>query len=515
MKKKLLAIVLAFIMIVDAACGTYQEEEKKKDKKPRETTTEATTEATTSETTKPNTPTPVPASNPSGYEGGTVFNGHTYKMFDDGISWARAKEACEQMGGHLVTITSQQEQDFIESIIPSGVTYYWIGLTDEASEGDFRWVTGEPLSYNNWLIGQPDNYDNSEHYVTIPSMDLEYSDWVSYFGQWNDSPDFGNEIHSDTGYICEWEEELVNNESFAVTSFNGHYYSIIDHKDMNWEEAKAFCEANGGHLVTITSQEEQDFVNMLMLPGDSLYYWIGLSDATSEGDFRWVTGETSSFTNWGELQPDDYNGIEEYVLLSNRSIVYADWYISMFTWNDVALEGDRDHSLSDVGFICEWDFIDAELESRKQNFIQLLQNAFAENGITATIDPNTGEVTLDAEILFASGSSTVSNDGMAVLNSFMSALTSILSSGEYRDFISQIVVQGHTDSNGDYMSNLDLSIARAESVVDICLDSEGATQFASLFDAEGCSYDNLIYDANGREDQAASRRVVFIFYINM
>lgn len=53
------------------------------------------------------------------------FNGHYYKVYDERYTWTEAQELCKELGGHLVVITSKEEQQFIESInhVPR-----WIGF---------------------------------------------------------------------------------------------------------------------------------------------------------------------------------------------------------------------------------------------------------------------------------------------------------------------------------------------------------------------------------------------------
>ncbi len=63
--------------------------------------------------------------------------------------------------GHLATITSQAEWDFVLGISPGG--YGWIGLTDEVQEGRFEWVTGEPFEFSIWRRNEPNNAGNEDH----------------------------------------------------------------------------------------------------------------------------------------------------------------------------------------------------------------------------------------------------------------------------------------------------------------------------------------------------------------
>ena len=66
---------------------------------------------------------------------------------------------------------------------------------------------------------------------------------------------------------------------------------------MTWDDAKAFCEKLGGHLVTITSQLEHDFVSSLFEGG--CWCWIGMN--TTEQGSAWVTGEPVTYTNFVDL----------------------------------------------------------------------------------------------------------------------------------------------------------------------------------------------------------------------
>lgn len=122
-------------------------------------------------------------------------NGHYYQYITlYGISWTEASIAAQThihngITGHLVTIRSESENNFVAGLVPNG-TRVWIGLTDQIAEEQYAWVTGEPLDYTNWESGQPDNH-NTENYV----------DFNGETGKWNDSQ---NQVGYITGFIIEY-----------------------------------------------------------------------------------------------------------------------------------------------------------------------------------------------------------------------------------------------------------------------------------------------------------------------
>lgn len=76
------------------------------------------------------------------------------------VSWAKAQRTAEANNGHLVSINSALENEFLASRLIEREAY--IGLTDSATEGAFEWVNGDPLDYEKWKTGQPDNYNNED-----------------------------------------------------------------------------------------------------------------------------------------------------------------------------------------------------------------------------------------------------------------------------------------------------------------------------------------------------------------
>lgn len=110
---------------------------------------------------------------------------------------------------------------------------------------------------------------------------------------------------------------------------NGHEYDLITLEDVTWTDANSAANAlaGGWHLATITSQAENDFVASL-LPidqGERSHYWLGGTDAQTEGIWEWVTGETWAYENWWGGEPNDVNN-EDYLAFDLRGTAYA--------WND-------------------------------------------------------------------------------------------------------------------------------------------------------------------------------------
>lgn len=127
-----------------------------------------------------------------------TFNGSTYMYVDYADSWNSAKEWCERRGGHLATITSEEENSFLYNLLQSiNVQNAYFGFTDEETEGVWKWVTGEESDYTNWSDGEPNNDWLSENYATFFYSCPD--------GTWNDG-DFGNFTEGGSAFICEWDE---------------------------------------------------------------------------------------------------------------------------------------------------------------------------------------------------------------------------------------------------------------------------------------------------------------------
>ena len=59
--------------------------------------------------------------------------------------------------------------------------YVWLGFTDEASEGNYVWVNGDPITYTNWNSGEPNNSNNQEHFARLLKHNGKWTDRDEWF----------------------------------------------------------------------------------------------------------------------------------------------------------------------------------------------------------------------------------------------------------------------------------------------------------------------------------------------
>ena len=152
----------------------------------------------------------------------------------------------------------------------------------------------------------------------------------------------------------------------------------------------------------------------------------------------------------------------------------------------------------------------------RSEIIQALSQAFAAANIGASVDPTTGDIVLEGKVFFDSNKDTIRDEGRELLSRFLPVYLGVLLKPEYVDYVGEIIIEGHTDDAGSYMTNLKLSQNRALSVAEYCLQlsslsSKQVTKLQGLLTAKGRSYSDLIYNADGTVNRDASRRVEFKF----
>ncbi len=272
-------------------------------------------------------------------EGG---NDHFYQVVktDEPLTWMDANSLAQSLGGHLVTITSPAENEFVFHLIDDDKYWYpsinwrgpWIGAYQPPGssepDGGWRWVTGEPFEYRNWDSMQPNNSDGVENYAAFGNQ-------LRRVRTWNDLREDFPEIIS---FVVEFSDPNRRPVQWrASQGGNGHFYmAVTAPTGLSWDRAEVLAEMAGGYLVTITSAQENAFVFSLIQ--DSVYWsgargpWIGgrqLADQPPREGWQWVTGEPFTYTNWSPGEPNDSGGVDETRLeFSSGTAAVAD------TWSD-------------------------------------------------------------------------------------------------------------------------------------------------------------------------------------
>ena len=247
-------------------------------------------------------------------EGG---NGHWYAETIDSLVWTEMRTACQAKGGHLATLTSQAEWNWVKTQLP--IPYYegrFVGgyqdhtaSTYAEPNGGWRWVTGEPFIINLAYMGSTTIFGK----MIEPGFDDCPAGTVGYCGCGPDGAQdvlfftgCCNNILDDVGdgvvqncdsvarrSIIEWSADcngdgivdygqilsgaLVDSDINGVPDCcqagvdcvtilegpilwpsNGHTYYLLSQS--NWEAAELRASQLTGHLVTVNNQSENDFL---------------------------------------------------------------------------------------------------------------------------------------------------------------------------------------------------------------------------------------------------------------
>ncbi len=157
-----------------------------------------------------------------------------------------------------------------------------------------------------------------------------------------------------------------------------------------------------------------------------------------------------------------------------------------------------------------------EVVSVKTDIIKALTEEFKESNMAIEIDQQTGAIRFPGSVLFATDSADISLEGKEFLNAFIPKYLDILLQEKFKNEISTIIIEGHTDRQGTYIYNMGLSQDRAFSVLNYIYSGEfppfPVKEISQTYiTANGRSFNQPLNNPNGEYDPDRSRRVEFLF----
>lgn len=278
-------------------------------------------------------------------------NGHRYYLLDNSGP-TEAELHAGSLGGHLATIRNAEEQRWVFETFANwnGIPrHLWIGLYHpDAAHGstnredrrrEFRWRSGEPVSYVNWDPEEPNSWsDKAEGSVRMRPPG------TSGGGRWKSGEDATLLVYG-VVEVTPSEHGLSSKElriiAGPVTSpVNKHLYYLLDCAKPT--EAQRRAESLGGHLATLRNAHEEQWVfeTFAFWQGIPRHLCIGLYHpnptrgstilAERRREFRWRSGEPVGYMNWGRAEPNSFEGtVEPYVN------IWAPTWREPGAWNDM------------------------------------------------------------------------------------------------------------------------------------------------------------------------------------
>ena len=150
----------------------------------------------------------------------------------------------------------------------------------------------------------------------------------------------------------------------------------------------------------------------------------------------------------------------------------------------------------------------------KADVIEALQKEFSKNNVSVDIDAQTGALTLNANVMFDYDQSELTDEGKTELANILPIYCKVLLQDDYKKYLAEIIIDGYTDTDGDYDYNLELSQKRSLAVAQYLteiqgnfLSSDEISDLQNYLTVNGHGSANPVLDSKGNEDKDASRRV--------
>jgi putative hemolysin len=258
--------------------------------------------------------------------GGYQWQTNCYYFQANGTDFPEAEANCISQGGHLASV----HDSFTNALLTGHAVNifqkqkdYWIGLSNLKTPKKLAWIDGTKLDFVDWDKNQPGNGTG----IRCASVDLKTGLWrvescfqqkpfvcavvgsgsVSTMGPMttttrrntNPTTTTGSGMTTPSGNKC-----TGNFTYYGPTNSCYGVFNMYDPDAKPWNASEAFCVGIGGHLASIHSQDEFNFIMSFNYPSNAQYFpWTGLFSADNEQTFQWTDGTPTDFLPWGPEEP--------------------------------------------------------------------------------------------------------------------------------------------------------------------------------------------------------------------
>ncbi|XP_049338780.1 macrophage mannose receptor 1-like isoform X3 [Astyanax mexicanus] len=229
-------------------------------------------------------------------------------------TWSEALAYCREVGGDLLSIHSAHD------IQITRVRTAWIGYSIQDPSAGYTWSDGSSSSYQAWMEGEPNNFNNVEKCATVNSR---YS-WYRGTPEWND-------VHCEDKYdwFCEIRKgvtpkqvEITETKNYNRTEdgwiiYKDNHYYISSFRYESMEGGRKFCKSKHGDLVVINDEEERVFLwHQIRNAYSGRTYYIGMT-IDMDKSLSWMDDSPIVFQAWAQNQPAFANNDENCVGMTN------------------------------------------------------------------------------------------------------------------------------------------------------------------------------------------------------
>ena len=346
----------------------------------------------------------------TGFTSQTNYNGHSYYRSTGSMTWTNAKTACENMGGHLATVSNAAENNFLFNTWPSGwIGYYQdrvAGYTYSEPSGGFRWTESKVTdglvadydvsSYTSGttltdiVSGINATLYNTPSYSSTGGKYLTFNGTNQYAITNNLASNFSNNKITIMAWIYPTGNGVISSELGVGNPISGWHESIMEITGGNtlrvgfWNgtaiiQLSTSITLNAWHLVCITydGTTMKGYLNNVnfgsinftrdaaFLNGNGQHFAFGLSDATNMGSGAYGNFRLGDYQIFNRaITADEIDRTYNLYAYRYKTNQYTNWnpgepnnspsedytqFVSGGKWNDLAN--------SSLPYVIEFDYI--------------------------------------------------------------------------------------------------------------------------------------------------------------